>query len=161
MRRQERYYPVALNLQNRSVLVAGGGTVAERKVKILLRFGARVNIVSPDLTPALLRLFKLKKIGWAKRAFLRGDVKDASLVIAATSKAEVNKQISRYAKRKGILVNVVDNADLSNFISPAYFQAGKAVVAVNTNAEDPCLSRDLKNFLKEHWGEFLSYRNRL
>ena len=58
-------------------------------------------------------------------------------------------------------VNVVDNPSLSSFISPAVFRAGGAVVAVYTHGRDPVLSRDIKNFLKEQWDVFLSYRNRL
>jgi len=58
-------------------------------------------------------------------------------------------------------VNVVDRARLSDFISPALLYMPKAIVAIYTEGKDPVLSRDLKNFLKERWDEFLSYRDRL
>lgn len=158
---KELYYPIALKLKGKTALVVGGGEVAERKVKTLLRFGARVRVVSPDLTPVLRRLFKFRRVTWLNRVVRSLDVDGADIIIAATSDTTVNKKISRWARRRGILVNVVDRVKLSSFISPAILPASKAVVAVYTHGRDPGLSRDLKNFLKEHWDVFLSYRNRL
>jgi precorrin-2 dehydrogenase/sirohydrochlorin ferrochelatase len=157
----ESYYPIALRLKDRPVLVIGGGQVAERKVKTLLEFGARVRVVSPHLTATLRRLSKSRSISWFKRVVRASDIGSGTIVIAATSDAAVNRKISMLAKRQGALVNVVDKAELSDFISPAILRASKAVVAVYTHGRDPALSRDLKNFLKENWNDFLSYRNRL
>ncbi|MEW6101692.1 MAG: bifunctional precorrin-2 dehydrogenase/sirohydrochlorin ferrochelatase [Candidatus Omnitrophota bacterium] len=158
---RELYYPIALKLKDKTALVAGGGEVAQRKVKTLLKFGARVGVVSPDLTTELSRLFDSRRISWRSRVIRRQDVKVADIIIAATSEPAVNKKISQWAKEQNILVNIVDNAGLSTFISPAVFSNGKATVAVYTQGKNPVLSRDLKNFLKEHWDEFLSYRSRL
>ena len=158
---KELYYPIALRLKDKPALVVGGGQVAERKVKTLLQFGARVCVVSPDLTIALRRLSKSSRIAWFNRVVRPSDVTGRDIIIAATSDTAVNKKISRWAKRQGILVNVVDRANLSSFISPAILLTPKAIVAVYTHGRDPALSRDLKNFLKENWDVFLSYRRRL
>ncbi|MDP2905723.1 MAG: bifunctional precorrin-2 dehydrogenase/sirohydrochlorin ferrochelatase [Candidatus Omnitrophota bacterium] len=158
---KELYYPVALKLKGITVVVAGGGIVAERKVKTLLGFGARVRVVSPRVTPSLRGYFLARKITWVNRFIKPTDVKGAGLIIAATSDAAVNIKMSRWAKAQGILINVVDRAGLSSFISPAVFSKHRATVAVYTHGRDPALSRDLKNFLKENWDVFLSYRNRL
>jgi len=161
MKNKTYYYPIAIKLKNKRAIVIGGGQVAERKARTLLRFGALVYVVSPDLTAALRRLVKLRKITWIDRVVKTSDLEGAGLVIAATSDAAVNKKMSVLAKKRGILVNVVDRAPLSSFISPAIFSAPNAVVAVYTNGRNPVLSRDLKNFLKENWDVFLSYRDRL
>ncbi len=158
---KELYYPIALKLKNRTAVVFGGGKVAERKVKTLLRFGARVRVVSPDLTMALQRLSKSRRITWFNRIARPLDVNGRDIVILATSDSSVNKKLSKWAKKQGILVNVVDRANLSSFISPAILLTPRAVVAVYTHGRDPTLSRDLKNFLKENWHVFLSYRRRL
>jgi len=155
------YYPIALKLKERKAVVVGGGVVAERKVKALLSFGSRVTVISPDLTAPLERLFRLGKISRQKRGVKASDIKDAYIVIAATSCTRVNKKVSAWAKRSKIPVNVVDNKDLSDFISPAVFKKGKATVAVSTDGNEPKLSRDLKDFIEERWDEFLSYRRRL
>jgi siroheme synthase-like protein len=155
------YYPIVFDLKNKHALVAGGGQVAERKIKTLLAFGAKVSVVSPALTRALKKLSKVRRITWFKRTVKPSDIKRADIIIAATSNVVVNQKISHWAKKKKILVNVVDNIRLSTFISPAVFSKGKAIVAVYTNGRNPELSRDLKNFLKEHWDDFLSYRHKL
>ena len=158
---KETYYPIALKLKGRAALVVGGGQVAERKVKTLLQFGAEVRVISPNLTISLKKLLQSRNITWMRRVVRSSDIKDYYIVIAATSAATVNKNISKWAKKRGILVNIVDRALLSSFISPAILRTPKAVVAVYTHGQDPALSRDLKNFLKENWDVFLSYRNRL
>jgi len=158
---KEEYYPIALKLKGRTALVVGGGQVAERKVQTLLEFGARVRVISPELTIPLQKLFRSRRIAWVSRVVRSSDIKGADIVVAATSIASVNNSVSRWAKRKGILLNVVDSPCMSSFISPAVFRASKAVIAVYTHGLDPVLSRDLKNFLKESWDVFLSYRNRL
>jgi len=159
--RKMRYYPIALDLSDIRVLVVGGGKVAEHKVKVLLKFWAQVRVVSPSLTENLKKLLRARRIKWLNRIVKASDIAGVDIVIAATYSEAVNRNISAWAKKKGLLVNVVDNAELSTFISPAVFSIDKAVVAVYTHGRDPVLSRDLKNFLKEHWDEFLSYRDRL
>ena len=156
-----RYYPVAVNLKRKDVLVAGGGEVAERKVKALLEAGARVKVVSPDFSAGLKRLAEAGKIRWVKRRVVSRDVFKAAVVIAATSEHDTNRKVSIWAGKAGALVNVVDKPGLSDFISPAVIRKGRVIVAVYTDGKDPVLSRDLKNFLKGHWDVFLSYRNRL
>jgi siroheme synthase-like protein len=106
-------------------------------------------------------LAKKTKLKWLKRKVTKNDISKARIVIAATNDALVNKNVSLWSKQQGILVNIVDNPALSTFISPAVFKNNKAIIAVNSNGRDPEFSRDLKNFLKEQWDEFLSYRRRL
>jgi siroheme synthase-like protein len=129
-------------------------------VKTLLKFGARVRVVSPGLTSKLRELLRSRRITWTGRVARSSDIIGADIVIAATSDGAVNREVSRWAKRRAVPVNVVDDPALCSFISPAVFRANGAVVAVHTHGRDPVLSRDLKNFLKEHWDVFLSYRNR-
>ena len=161
MRTPIHYYPIALNLKNKFALVAGGGEVSECKVKGLLKTGARIMVVSPQVTPVLRRLAKQRKIKWVKRPVKHSDIAGANIMIAATSDQLVNKKVSLWAKQRRILVNVVDQTHLSGFISPAVLRTERAVVAVYTNGKDPIFSKDLKNFLQEHWDVFLSYRHRL
>ncbi len=151
------YYPLALNLKGKPVVVVGAGKVAQRKIEKLLQAKARVKVFSPDITPALKRLVSLRKITWIPRSVQSRDLHSAVLVIAATSDAVVNKSVSRWARNRGICVNVVDNPALSDFISPAFFRKKKAIIDVYTDGQAPVLSRDLKNFIKENWDGFLSY----
>ena len=154
------YYPIAVKLKKKRAVVVGGGNVAERKVLSLLAAGGRVKVVSPELSTRLAALLRDKKISWVRNVFRPGDIDRADIIIAATSSRSVNKKVSARARKSGKLINVVDDKLLSDFISPAVIKKGRAIVAVYTDGREPELSRDLKNFIKEHWGDFLSYRNR-
>ncbi len=154
------YYPIAIRLKGKKAVVAGGGNIARRKVLGLLKAGARVKVVSPELTARLAALAKKKKILWVKNRVGPGDLDSADIIVAAASDHAVNKKVSVWARKAGKLVNIVDDRALSDFISPAVFKKQKAIIAVYTDGREPELSRDLKNFIKEYWDDFLSYRNR-
>jgi len=156
-----RYHPIAVSLSKKPVLVIGGGPVAERKVKALLEAGALVKLVSPRATPVLSRLAKKRQIRWIHRNVRKTDIRGVYVIVAATNDPGRNKAVSRWAGKHRIWTNIVDQPALCSFISPAVFRSNDAIVAVYTDGKDPVFSRDVKNFLKEHWHDFLSYRNRL
>ncbi len=154
-----KYYPVALDLKGRRVVVAGGGPVAARKVGSLLAAGARVCVVAPQAVGALRRWARDGRIAWRPRRIAPRDIRSAALVIAATDDQAVNAALSRWARREDRRINVVDQPRYSDFISPAVFRRRRSIVAVYTDGRDPVLSRDLKNYLREKWDDFLRYRD--
>jgi len=154
------YLPIAINLKNKRVIMVGGGGVAQRKVKTLLDAKALVVVIAPEVTSKIRLLVEKGTINWESRRVQESDIKKARLIVAATDSEEVNKDISRWAKQSKILVNVVDRQPISDFISPALLQQHEALIAVYTDGRDPVLSRDLKNYLKENWDDFLLFRNR-
>ena len=50
-------YPINLNIKDRRCLIIGGGDVASRKVKSLVRCGAEVEVISPEVTDTIDELF--------------------------------------------------------------------------------------------------------
>ncbi len=154
------YLPIAINLKNKRVIVVGGGKVAQRKIKTLLDTEALIVVIAPEITSKIRLLIEKGVVNWESRRVQESDIKEARLIVAATDSEEVNRDISRWAKQSRILVNVVDRQLISDFISPALLQQHKVFVAVYTDGRDPVLSRDLKNYLKENWDDFLSYRDR-
>ncbi len=156
-----KYFPIALVLKDKPVTVIGGGKIAGDKILKLLQAQADIQVIAPQITGRLRALLKNRKIKWLCRKARESDLATARLVIAATNDHKANKQVSLWARKKNIPVNVVDNSALSSFISPAIFQKREAVVTVYTNARAPVLSRDLKNFLKENWNAFRAYRDKL
>lgn len=155
------YLPIAVKLKGERVIVVGGGHVALRKVQNFLDAGARVHLIAPALHPDVHDLYENGKITWDKKRISKDDIQDAALIVSATDEKEVNEDVSRWAKEEDIRINVVDRPEISDFISPAVLRPGEALVAVYTDGKDPVLSRDLKNFLKEKWNDFLSFRDRL
>jgi len=141
------FYPINLKIVNRRCVVIGGGRVAERKVKRLLTFGAKVTVVSPNLTGSLKRLVQKKRIKYIKREYWQGTIKNAFLIFAATSDRKVNRQIAFAARKLNIPVNVADSVKESTFILPAIHRRRNVTVAVSTDGESPSLARKIRDQL--------------
>ena len=143
------YYPILLNIQGRKCLVAGGGKVALRKVKALLEHGADVEVVSPFFCPELNQLAANETIRAIQRDYKPEDLKDAFIAIAATDDAKTNESIAADARRQGVLVNVVDDPNNSDFIVPSQFRRGDVIVAVSTSGRSPALARKIRSELEK------------
>jgi uroporphyrin-III C-methyltransferase/precorrin-2 dehydrogenase/sirohydrochlorin ferrochelatase len=95
-------YPLALRLDGRLVLVAGGGSVATRRVPALLAAGARVRLVSPSVTPALRGLADAGRLEWIERRFEAADIQGVWLIQVAVDDAAAAAEISRLAEEHRI-----------------------------------------------------------
>lgn len=146
------YYPLSLKITGKSCVVVGGGVVAWRKASSLLEYGASITVISPDICDELKQLAENQKIKAITRKFEPEDIRDAYLVIAATDSRDVNEQVSREARKYKVPVNVVDDADQSDFIVPASFRRGDLIIAVSTSGRSPALSRKLKEHLEQYLG---------
>jgi precorrin-2 dehydrogenase/sirohydrochlorin ferrochelatase len=147
-----RYFPVFLDLQDKSCVVVGGGRVAERKVKTLLTAGARVKVISPQLTRPLARLESEDRIVHYPRLFRRKDLRNAFLTIAATDDRAVNQRVFQEATKHRIPVNVVDDPAHSSFIVPSLVKKKDLVVAISTSGRSPALARLLRQKLEKEIG---------
>lgn len=146
-------YPINLSgLAQRRCLVVGGGNVALRKVEGLLAAGAQIVVVALELDKELEALIAAGKVGVARRAYEPADLEGMFLVIVATDDREVNHAVSAEAMRRGLLVNVVDDPDASNFIVPAVVRRGGLTIAVSTGGASPALARRLREQLEAQFG---------
>jgi precorrin-2 dehydrogenase/sirohydrochlorin ferrochelatase len=142
-----RYYPAFLDLRGKLAVVVGGGEVAERKVELLLSCGARVRVVSPQVTPALSRLGRSIEI--IPRSYQAGDLEGAVLVFAATDDPAINAAVAREARQRSTLVNVADAPDFCDFIVPSLISRGDLQIAISTGGASPALARRLRRELEE------------
>jgi uroporphyrin-III C-methyltransferase/precorrin-2 dehydrogenase/sirohydrochlorin ferrochelatase len=137
-----RYFPLFADLRGRRVLVVGGGEVAERKVRLLCEAGARVDIVARDVVaPELRELIGAASVRRLAQEFDASQLDGATLVIAATSDAVLNGQVAAAARAKGMLCNVVDDAERSGFIVPAIVDRSPLVIAISSGGAAPVLAR--------------------
>src|SRR5712664_1189193 len=134
-------YPVMLDLAGRPCLVVGGGPVAERKIDGLLAADARVTVVSPSLTPALLTLAAEARLHWRPREYLAGDAAGFALVMVAASDASVSEAIAAECRTRGVWINCADDPARCDFILPAVFRRGALTVAVSTGGASPSMAR--------------------
>ena len=149
------YYPVYIQLHEQPCVVIGGGKIAEGKVEGLLAAGARVAVISPDLTPRLYQLTEQGQISYVSRTYQPGDLTGAFLVISATDQTKINRQVWEEASANRQLVNVVDDTPHCNFIAPAILRKGDLTIAISTAGKAPALAVRLKEqFQKEIGPEY-------
>lgn len=142
------YFPIFLRLENEPVLVVGGGEVAARKIELLLRAGAKVSVVSPELNEELAAKANANEIEHIAQEFRPELLDGKRIAIAATDKHSVNAWVAHQAERRNIPVNVVDDRELSRFIVPAIVDRSPVVVAVGSSGEAPVLTRRLRERLE-------------
>ncbi len=114
-----QYLPVCLKLRNTPVLLVGAGAMATRKARLLLRAGADLTVVAPEITAELEQLLAEHGGTWQPGTYAETDLHGRYLVIAATPDSAVNAQVSRQAQALNIPVNVVDAPELCTFIFPS------------------------------------------
>lgn len=145
-----KYYTICLvGLSSRQAIVVGGGNVAARKVQGLLAAGARVKVISPELTLKLQLLADSGEVDYLQHSYQDGDLDGAFLVIAATDHASVNQAVWAEAVRRDCLVNVVDDPVHSNFILPAIVQRDDLSIAISTGGSSPALARRLREQIEK------------
>ncbi|MGD8408361.1 MAG: bifunctional precorrin-2 dehydrogenase/sirohydrochlorin ferrochelatase, partial [Thiohalophilus sp.] len=143
-----KFLPIFLDIRDKPCLVVGGGGIAARKVFLLLRAGAKVTVVSPQLCHELEEKDQLGEIQWIKRAFTDEDIEHQSLAIAATNNETVNSQIAELARSKNIPVNVVDHPELGTFTMPSIIDRSPVQIAISTGGASPVLARLLRSRLE-------------
>lgn len=159
------YYPAYLDLNGRDVLVVGGGTIAEGKIQQLIAAKAVVHVVSPDLTPHLSDLVASEAIKYEQREFRAADLNDKFLVISATDQQPVNEAVAKLAVERRMLCNVVDQAALCNFITPAIVSRGDLQISISTGGSSPSVAQRVKREIGEligpQYGELIELAKEL
>ncbi|MCY3831480.1 MAG: bifunctional precorrin-2 dehydrogenase/sirohydrochlorin ferrochelatase [Chloroflexi bacterium] len=149
-------YPILLNLQDKPVAVVGGGRVAARKVEHLLKAGARVLLISPEISQAMRDRFTEGAVNWIQSSYQRDIFNEYMpiLVIAATDDARVNQTVAQDAHRIRALCNVANGSNEdSDFSNMARIDQPPLTVALSTSGKSPALLRLLKAKLAAEIGE--------
>jgi uroporphyrin-III C-methyltransferase/precorrin-2 dehydrogenase/sirohydrochlorin ferrochelatase len=138
------YLPIFIQLRGSPAVVVGGGSVALRKVDLLLKAGARVTVIAPKLHDDLRALASRGQLDYLALEFHPHHLDGTSLVIAATDSREVNAAVSAAAQARRLPINVVDDPELSTFIFPAIIDRSPVVVAVGSSGQSPVLARRVR-----------------
>ncbi len=143
-------YSISLDLEDMPCLVVGGGVVALRKIESLIASGARIKVVSPEVAS---EIEALEEVEILRRPFRVEDLHGRFLVISATNKWEVNEQVAKAARKRGMLVNVVDVPDLCNFYVNSQVRRGDLTISVSTGGASPALSKRIRKEIERAYGE--------
>jgi len=138
------HLPIFINIRKKPCVVIGGGDIALRKINLLLKAQAKVDCLSPSFSRDIKNLSKDGHITLINKSFDQTDIKDYSIIIAATDDSSVNSSISAIAQVKKIPVNVVDSPELSSFIMPSIVDRSPLIIAVSSSGKAPVLSRMIR-----------------
>lgn len=138
------YFPIYVSLRGKQCLVVGAGRIAAGKAASILERGANVTFVAPRACDAVQTWAASGLVTWHCRTFEEGDLDGVFLVFAATDDSAANQAVFAHGEARNLLVNVVDQTDLCNFIVPSVAQSGPVQVAVSTSGTSPALARRLR-----------------
>lgn len=142
------YFPLNLQLEGRSCLVVGGGSVALRKVQNLLDFGGTVRVVAPDFCSEIEALSARGRVELVRRAYEPGEAARHDLVIAAVDDRAVNQCVFDDCRAASVLVNVVDDPERCDFILSGTVRRGPLVISVGTQGTAPFFARWVREQLE-------------
>jgi precorrin-2 dehydrogenase/sirohydrochlorin ferrochelatase len=141
-----------IELADRECLVVGGGSVGTRKVESLLEAGARVTVVSREVTPELKRLIDGGMVAYRGESFAPAHLAGMLLCVSALDDRAGNEAVAGSCRKRGVLVNVVDDPALSDFFFPSLVRRGDLVVAVSSGGVAPSLVKRIRRDLEKAYG---------
>ncbi|WP_343155057.1 siroheme synthase CysG [Buchnera aphidicola (Kurisakia onigurumii)] len=133
------YFPLFLNLKKKRILIIGGGEVAKRKVFLLLRSGALIQIIAKNICMDLNKLVLQKKIEWISTIFHEKHLKKVFLVISATNDKVLNSKISNLSTKNFLFVNIVDDKSKCSFIFPSIIDRNPVIISLTSSGYSPVL----------------------
>lgn len=129
---KRNFLPISIDISERKILVIGGGQSALKKILILQRSGAVIEVVAENIISEILT----SGVKCFRKSYEKGDIKGYLMLYSCTNNVELDQQIARDGREAGVLVNIHDNPALCQFVSPAIYQVGNIRVAVSSNAEN-------------------------
>lgn len=146
------YFPLFVNLTGKRVTVVGGGDTACRKIRMLLKFGVNVYVISPEISPEIGEMVRGNIVRWLKSSFSPGLLEGTDLLVAATNIRAVNHKVYEAAKQQRILVNICDSREESSFIFPTIAQNDSIIAGVVTVDDDFISAKNLVKKIREKFG---------
>lgn len=139
-----RHFPIFLRVDTARIVVSGAGETALAKLRLLLKTGARIAVYGADPHADISDLARQGRIALHQRALAPGDITGAALLYAGNDDPREDARVAAIGRAAGVLVNVVDNLDASDFITPAIVDRDPVTVAIGTEGTAPVLARRIK-----------------
>lgn len=143
------HFPIFLSTKAARIIIAGGGDAALAKLRILMKSSAKITVFASEPAPEIEQWHHQGRLSLVPRAMDYGDALCATLFYAASEDAEEDARTARLAMTCGALVNIVDNLDDSQFITPAIVDRDPVTIAIGTEGAAPVLARAIKADLEE------------
>ncbi|HEX3075969.1 MAG TPA: bifunctional precorrin-2 dehydrogenase/sirohydrochlorin ferrochelatase [Lachnospiraceae bacterium] len=148
---EKKYFPFFIDISDKTVVVVGAGTIGTRRIRSLLEFACHIRVIDYQLSPELKGLWEKGILEWIPRGYQEGDCDEAFLVLVATNHRELNEQVAKECKRKGIPVNVADSKEDSDFYFPGIATKDNVVVGITASGSNhrlaAAVTKRIKGFL--------------
>lgn len=143
---EKNFLPISIDISDQKILIIGGGQSALKKIKILQRSGAQLEVVAENIIDEVYAT----GVVCLRKAYEKSDLKGYLMLYSCTNDEMLDRQIALDGREAGVLVNIHDNPELCQFVSPAIYQDGNISVAVSSNAENVYEAIRLRNLIQEH-----------
>jgi len=142
------YFPAFIKLDNKKVVLVGAGNIALEKLEKLVIFTKDIVVISLEFSPEILALIEKEKLTYEKRSYIKGDIKDAAIVIIAVDDLGLQKSIFEESQEYKCLCNAVDSVDYCDFIFPSFIKNDDLTVAVSTSGASPAFAKHFRRYLE-------------
>ncbi|MEN4052203.1 MULTISPECIES: bifunctional precorrin-2 dehydrogenase/sirohydrochlorin ferrochelatase [Sulfurimonas] len=153
------YFPAFLKLDDKKILIVGGGNIAYEKLVHLLDFTDDIDLIAQEFSDEMLEKVKENNLHFEKRAYKEGDIAAYAVVIIAVDDIPLQAAIFEESKKYKCLCNAVDSVDYCDFIFPSYIKKDDLTIAVSTSGASPAMAKHLRRYLQnlipENIGTFL------
>lgn len=139
------FLPISIDITDQKILIIGGGQSALKKIKILQRSGAELEVVAEKIIDEVYAT----GVDCRLKRYEKSDLKGYLLLYSCTNDDDLDRQIVQDGKEAGVLVNIHDKPALCQFVSPAIYQDRNITVAVGSNAQDVFESIRIRNLIQE------------
>ena len=143
------YFPAYLKIDNKKILIIGGGKIATEKLGHLLDFTSEIVLLAEEFDKNILELSQKNGIKTIKKRYEKDDIDGFDIVIVAIDDIEKQKDIYLEAKEKKILCNSVDAVEYCDFIFPSYIKKGDLTISVSTSGASPAVAKYLRRFIEK------------
>jgi len=142
------FFPAYLSLDQRKILLVGGGAIALEKLEKLVEFSTEISIIATHVSEEFLALAQQHQLTLEQRAYVRGDINGFDMVIVATDTVELHRAIYEESRSTRVLVNSVDDTAYCDFIFPSYVKRGDLTIAISTGGASPAMAKRLRLYLE-------------
>ena len=142
------YFPAYLKLDDKKILIIGGGKIASDKLIHLLDFTTDIVLLAKKFDQNILELSQKNGIKIIEKRYEKDDINGFDMVIVAIDDIEKQKEIYLEAKEKNILCNSVDTVEYCDFIFPSYIKKGDLTISVSTSGASPAVAKYLRRFIE-------------
>ena len=142
------YFPAFIKLDNKKILIVGGGYIAYEKLDHLLDFTKDIFVIASEFSDEMMQRIEKENLQYEKRFYEAGDIKEYAVVIVAVDDIPLQADIFQESKQYNCLCNSVDSVDYCDFIFPSYIKKDDLTIAISTSGASPAMAKHLKKYLK-------------